>query len=128
MHSHHTEHHGATGTAAFGTDPVCGMTVDPATAAGQAEHAGSTYYFCSDHCRRKFVAEPARYIAVAEPSASEPAGHCCHGHHESSAAVAKVPSSPPAAGETVLYTCPMHPEIVRDRPGPCPICGMALEP
>jgi Cu+-exporting ATPase len=122
MHTHETGHHEAAGTAGRERDPVCGMTVEPATAAGRAEHAGTTYYFCSDHCRRKFVAEPSRYVAEAEP-----AGHCCHGHHESPEAV-EAPSAAPAAGETVLYTCPMHPEIVRDRPGPCPICGMALEP
>lgn len=127
MNTHGTKHHDATGTAGRELDPVCGMTVDPATAAGHAEHAGTVYHFCSDHCRRKFVAEPSRYVTEAEPPrAGEPAGHCCH--HESPAAVASAPSSPPAEGGAVLYTCPMHPEIVRDRPGPCPLCGMALEP
>src|SRR5262249_11394533 len=76
----------------------------------------------------RFLAEPSRYVADAEPAkAGEPSGHCGHGHHQTSAATG-VPPSPPATGERVLYTCPMHPEIVRDRPGPCPICGMALEP
>jgi P-type Cu+ transporter len=84
-------------------DPVCGMTVDPARAEHRAEHAGRSYFFCSAKCREKFTADPARYIA------SSP-----HGRG-------------PAAGEA-LWTCPMHPQIVRKEPGNCPICGMALEP
>jgi len=84
-------------------DPVCGMTVDPAKAAGSAEHAGSKYFFCSKHCLAKFQADPPKYAGKA-PAAPAPA---------------------PAGAE---YTCPMHPEIVRDRPGNCPICGMALVP
>ena len=90
-------------TAGGQTDPVCGMTVDPAHAAGTATHRGTTYYFCSTHCRQKFAADPARYTGERAPA-------------------------PPPAAATGLYTCPMHPEVVRDGPGPCPICGMALEP
>src|SRR5215472_2842028 len=85
-------------------DPVCGMTVDPARAKHRAEHAGHSYVFCSARCREKFSADPARYV-VASPEARASA----------------------AAGE-VLWTCPMHPQIVRKEPGTCPICGMALEP
>ena len=85
-------------------DPVCGMTVDPATARHSAEHAGHSYVFCSARCREKFTAEPGRYIT--SPENRGPAA---------------------AAGET-LWTCPMHPQIVRKEPGNCPICGMALEP
>ena len=85
-------------------DPVCGMSVDPATAKHQAEHGGKTYYFCCAGCRAKFVAEPARYLA---PKAA--------------ASVAK----PAAVG--AIYTCPMHPEVRQQGPGFCPICGMALE-
>ncbi|MDX1425033.1 MAG: heavy metal translocating P-type ATPase [Kiloniellales bacterium] len=97
------------------TDPVCGMTVDPGTAAHRAEHDGETYAFCSAHCLKKFQADPARYLSGADaPPASPPANP---------------PANPPASpGAQVQYTCPMHPEIVRDAPGPCPICGMALEP
>jgi len=84
-------------------DPVCGMTVDPATAKQRAEHAGHSYFFCSARCRERFTTEPARYLT---PSAVAPQ---------------------PAAGEA-LWTCPMHPQIVREAPGSCPICGMALEP
>jgi len=82
-------------------DPVCGMTVS-SSGAHRHEHEGATYLFCSNRCLEKFRAEPARFI---EPRPS---------------------SSPPRAGQS--YTCPMHPEIVRDEPGDCPICGMALEP
>ena len=85
-------------------DPVCGMAVDPAAAKHRREHAGRTYYFCSNRCRERFEAEPARYLT---PPASEP--------HR------------PVTGED-LWTCPMHPQIVRKEPGSCPICGMALEP
>ncbi len=84
-------------------DPVCGMNVDPHTAKHRAEHAGHTYYFCCAGCRTKFIADPAKYLSPAEASA-EP-----------------VP-------EGTIYTCPMHPEIRQVGPGPCPICGMALEP
>src|SRR6266542_1848688 len=83
-------------------DPVCGMTVDPATARHRAEHAGKRYYFCGARCLERFTAEPARFAEAAPPRAM-----------------------PAAAGR---WTCPMHPEIVRDGPGACPICGMALEP
>ena len=83
-------------------DPVCGMSVK-ADSPHQATHAGHDYRFCSAGCRSKFVADPARYLAP-KPVALEQA---------------------PAGTQ---YTCPMHPEIVRDAPGNCPICGMALEP
>ncbi len=84
-------------------DPVCGMNVDPLTAKHRAEHDGRAYYFCCAGCRTKFIADPAKYLSPAEASA-EP-----------------VP-------EGTIYTCPMHPEIRQVGPGPCPICGMALEP
>jgi Cu+-exporting ATPase len=85
-------------------DPVCGMTVDPASAAGSHTHGGQTYHFCSLHCRDLFAADPTRFIAPSPPSTKPP--------------------NPPGG----QWTCPMHPEIVRDGPGACPICGMALEP
>lgn len=95
-------------------DPVCGMRVNPAAAAGTLTHAGTTYYFCSRHCVAKFAADPQRYLA-GPPGA---AGDACCG-----AAAADIP---PVPGAT--YTCPMHPEVIRDGPGTCPACGMALEP
>ncbi|HUK10926.1 MAG TPA: heavy metal translocating P-type ATPase [Stellaceae bacterium] len=91
--------------AAPARDPVCGMTVAPATAQHHFEHAGRHYYFCCAGCRQKFAADPRRYLAPTEPAPAKP-----------------------AAGPGVRWTCPMHPQIVRDGPGACPICGMALEP
>ena len=98
-------------------DPVCGMTVDPSSAAGSFEYNGQTYYFCSQHCLKKFSEDPARYLSTA-PAAD------AHAHHHEMPA----PAPAPAAGEKIEYTCPMHPEVIRDGPGFCPICGMALEP
>lgn len=98
-------------------DPVCGMEVVPGKTPHTHEHEGQTFHFCSASCARKFAADPEKYLAPAQPEAS-----CCHGH----AHHAPKPSGPVAPG--TRYTCPMHPEIVRDGPGSCPICGMALEP
>ena len=88
------------------TDPVCGMTVDPATARYRVGEGEATYWFCSQHCRDTFVERggsggdgPAAGNAVPEP-----------------------------VGEVIEYTCPMHPQIRRPGPGSCPLCGMALEP
>ena len=95
-------------------DPVCGMTVNPATAAGSFEYKGQTYFFCSQHCLQKFRETPERFLS-AEPSS------IAHAHEE-------MPAHAAAKDEAIEYTCPMHPEIVRTAPGFCPICGMALEP
>ncbi|QDT71473.1 heavy metal translocating P-type ATPase [Lacipirellula limnantheis] len=106
-------------------DPVCGMKVDPATAKHQAEHAGTTYDFCSRGCWEKFTADPSRYLTAAKSDDTEKVseGSCCHG-----GAAKPKPPEPSGVTPSGQYTCPMHPEIVRDRPGDCPICGMALEP
>jgi len=88
---------------AAATDPVCGMKVEPASAAAEVEHGGRTYYFCSQGCAAKFNADPAKYATKATTPAT-------------------------AAAAAAKYTCPMHPEIVRDAPGSCPKCGMALVP
>ena len=89
-------------------DPVCGMSVDPAATPHHAERRGHRYYFCGANCRDRFIAEPTRYAVPDE--------------------VQRQPATPAhVAGET-LWTCPMHPQIVRSEPGLCPICGMALEP
>jgi len=79
------------------------MMVEPATAAGSVLHEGRPYFFCSAHCREKFQSDPDRFLRESPAS-----------------------SSPLPAG--AVYTCPMHPEVLRDRPGECPSCGMALEP
>ncbi len=94
--------------APHAVDPVCGMTVEPATAAGSAEYHGRTYHFCSRHCIAKFQADPEKYVGDA--ASTKPAAA----------------AAPPPPGN--VYTCPMHPEVVSDRPGACPKCGMALEP
>jgi P-type Cu+ transporter len=83
-------------------DPVCGMSVDPEAGKPSYAHRGQTYHFCSAGCRSKFAADPARYLDKKGTPEPQPKG--------------------------TLYTCPMHPEIVQEGPGPCPICGMALEP
>ncbi len=113
-HGHQRMHDG--GAAATATDPVCGMSVRLDAGKPTAEHGGRSWHFCSERCRTKFVAEPDRYVAAAgkapQPQAMENAAP---------------PAEPGRPGGT-LYTCPMHPQIIRDAPGSCPICGMALEP
>ncbi len=97
--THH--HHDASTPGATDRDPVCGMTVDPATSPHHARHDARDWHFCSAGCEAKFTADPARYLIPPEPVAA-PAG--------------------------TIWTCPMHPEVRQDHPGACPICGMALEP
>jgi Cu+-exporting ATPase len=113
MHAHpthaHHEHRHAVEDAAI--DPVCGMTVKP-DSPHRAEHDGHTFRFCSASCLAKFRANPAGYASSTpgEPEAARP----------------RAPAAPTEG--TAQWTCPMHPEVVQDRPGSCPICGMALEP
>jgi Cu+-exporting ATPase len=93
-------------------DPVCGMTVSPKTAAGSFEYKGQTYYFCSTHCFATFQNTPKVFLnKPAAPMMVQPVG---------------IQRTQPSR-RTATYTCPMHAEIVRDAPGNCPICGMALE-
>lgn len=96
---------GGEGAAAAATvkDPVCGMTVDPATTPHHAEHHGHAYHFCGAGCRTKFLAAPDAYLGDG-------------------------PRAEPQAAPGAIWTCPMHPEIRQEGPGTCPICGMALEP
>ena len=108
-HSKHAEQIGATAPAGViqdgGTaiDPVCGMTVTIKATTLRAEHAGQTHYFCNPKCLAKFQANPSAFEVGA-------------------------PKPTVAAAPGAQWTCPMHPEIIRDAPGSCPICGMALEP
>jgi Cu+-exporting ATPase len=88
--------------AHFAIDPVCGMKVDLHAGKPTYEYRGHTHHFCSAGCHAKFAADPARYLNKQEGPKPAPPG--------------------------TLYTCPMHPEIVQEGPGSCPICGMALEP
>ncbi len=101
------------GSGAVVKDPVCGMTVDPDTAKHAHELSEATYYFCSEGCKNKFAENPDQYL---NPADGDPA-------------VLHPPrGSLPQAAEGAIWTCPMHPEVRRDGPGSCPICGMALEP
>ena len=121
-------------------DPVCGMKVEPETAAARADHQGVTYYFCSTRCHGKFTANPGQYSSEKKPViAAEHHGvtYTCPMHPEvrqqgpgacPKCGMALEPVSAPAATSRTEYVCPMHPEIVRDAPGACPVCGMALEP
>jgi Cu+-exporting ATPase len=82
-------------------DPVCGMTVR-ADSPLRFEHGGQSFRFCGPRCLERFRADPAAFLAA-------------HAH-----------DAPPAAAGR--YTCPMHPEVIQQGPGSCPLCGMALEP
>src|SRR3954468_4377887 len=102
-HGSHSHHDHSAHAAATVRDPVCGMSVDPATSKHRFDYRGETYHFCSAGCRTKFAADPASYLEKnSKPKAVAPEG--------------------------TIYTCPMHPEIRQVGPGSCPICGMALEP
>jgi Cu+-exporting ATPase len=113
------------GTKTAVVDPVCGMTVDPLAAKGRVEHAGKTYYFCCAGCADKFRSDPQRYLspkptagliqlgAAKAPDVSRPAVR---------------PPVPSPADSQRVYVCPMCAEVRQQNPGPCPSCGMALEP
>ena len=111
-HAHHNHLDGSSDASVVDVtdvrDPVCGMKVDPASAKHKVTYEGATYYFCSEGCRSKFMTDPAKYT---EPHAAN----------------SQTQTATPARAETI-WTCPMHPQIRRDEPGSCPICGMALEP
>ena len=103
----HDHHHSALDIPA-GTetakDPVCGMTVAVKADGRRAEFGDKTFHFCSEKCQTKFKVDPWFYAS------------------------GRAAGQKKAAPANTQYTCPMHPEIVRDVPGDCPICGMALEP
>jgi Cu+-exporting ATPase len=112
-------------------DPVCGMSVDPVRAAGQAEHRGTPYYFCSKGCVEKFKADPERYLSGAREPHHGHAGSTLPGLLTIGGLKKRPAPSTPApltAAPGTRYMCPMHPEVVSERPGACPKCGMALEP
>jgi len=120
-HTHHQHGNEKSGCCSGGAvvasetrDPVCGMAVDPATAKHRLTHEGQEYYFCGAHCLEKFQAVPDAYLKRDQ-------GH-------PSAAHEVPPVASPAPNAKTRWTCPMHPQIVRDAPGSCPICGMTLEP
>ncbi len=100
-HHHHSEPTPGADTA---TDPVCGMTVEVKEGTRSRDDGGETFHFCSAGCETKFNADPWFYASGNARKAGQ------------------------RAQPGTQYTCPMHPEIVREEPGSCPICGMALEP
>jgi Cu+-exporting ATPase len=125
------------------TDPICGMTVDESTTR-KVERDGQTYYFCSEHCRQKFLATtPTDKTGdcpdhgPGDSATKAPRQFTCPMHPEvvgdrpgscPKCGMALEPVRPSSARKKVVFTCPMHPEIEQDHPGSCPICGMALEP
>ncbi len=112
------------------TDPVCGMKVDPATARGGSyEHAGRSYWFCNPRCRERFASDPGHWLDKG-PSASAMRVDAPAPAVTAPGSAAPAPATAPAApaGERIEWVCPMDPEVLETKPGPCPICGMALEP
>lgn len=91
-------------------DPVCGMSVT-LDSEFHANYQGEMWYFCSQHCKHKFVQHPQAYTGESLQVQHDEA--CDDGS---------------CSVEYLEYTCPMHPEIIQDHPGSCPKCGMALEP
>ncbi|MBB3914756.1 heavy metal translocating P-type ATPase [Rhizobium fabae] len=148
-HCHCGHDHQEKAADAVTRDPVCGMTVEPQAGKPSLDHAGRTYHFCSEGCRTKFAAAPQDYTTAKDPVCGmavdrSTAKHflkfegekfyfcsaACQAKFEADPAAyrdGKRPAAKPAPKGT-LYTCPMHPEVISDRPGDCPKCGMALEP
>ena len=146
-HTASMAHMGGGGLVSLGTpkaaldrviDPVCGMTVDPAKAAGKYDYQGKTYYFCNPKCQERFQSAPEKYLHPAPQAVTAPKGaiYICpmdpevrqdHPGACPKCGMALEPETPVLPTKTE-WTCPMHPQIVGDGPGSCPICGMALEP
>ena len=107
-HGHHHHHHDTepegSGGADKARDPVCGMAVTITDKARSRDYGSEKFFFCSDGCQEKFDADPWFYASGAASRVEK------------------------RAQPGTQYTCPMHPEIISDKPGSCPICGMALEP
>ncbi len=128
-------------------DPICGMDVD-ASSPLRAERDGQTYYFCSEHCRDRFVQQGTEAAEHDEPRDEPAPSHATHATHDEAEYVCPMcegvasdsPGDCPKCGMALersqpqrpatrtVYTCPMHPEVERDEPGACPKCGMDLEP
>ena len=104
---------GSVASAAATVDPVCGMNVDPAKAAGRAEHGGRTYLFCSGHCLSEFHRDPVRYVgARAGTSEATPAN-----------TTSAVDADMHAAGR------PLQTVLRRNESGQAkdPVCGMVVD-
>ncbi len=122
-------------------DPVCGMDVNPQTARYRALHDGKEYFFCCAGCQAKFQANPEKILASPPKPMAMSSGLVSLG---GAAGAPKTPAlGVPATGgdagrptsgtdasrkEARYYVCPMCPEVRQIGPGPCPKCGMALDP
>ena len=130
------------------------MMVDPERAAGHLEHRGTTYYFCSKGCVAKFTAEPEKFLSgrrepmspaiqigglkrPTPPPSDEPRGtshepratsHEPRATNHEPRTTTHEPRATSYEPRATRYICPMDPEVVSDKPGACPKCGMALEP
>lgn len=151
-HAHHDHDHSCCGghqpETAIVRDPVCGMTVNPQAGKPTVNHAGRLFHFCSTGCQTKFLKEPDAYLEAIDPVCGMKVDRASAKHflqHEgekyyfcSASCMAKFEKTPQnylgdqpapkAMPANTQYTCPMHLEIIKDGPGSCPICGMALEP
>lgn len=124
------------------TDPVCGMSTEDESAFTSYAYKGTTFYFCSDHCKANFEENPDSFIerhstSLPENRLTGSEQYSCPMHPEvvqrspgscPKCSMALEPLTPTVAVTHTEYTCPMHPEIVQNGPGACPKCGMALEP
>src|SRR5215472_18781361 len=102
-------------------DPVCLMLVQPEKARGTVSYRGKKYFFCSTSCAERFKAAPERFLARQDKPTTE-----TQRHGENRASDFSPPGTNPVVS-SVAYICPMDPEVRESKPGPCPICGMALE-
>src|SRR5262245_55076429 len=116
MHHKHHQQIDDSGNAKV-RDPVCGMMIDPARAAGKFDYQGQTYYFCNPGCLKKFQADPESYLTSPKPGSPVVSLSGLSTENPSDSATARS-----------IYTCPMHPEVRQNGPDTCPKCGMGLEP
>lgn len=96
-------------------DPVCGMEVNSENSEYSFKKGEKQYYFCSEHCLKKFKKKPEQYSQIEKPGQS-----CC-------GTTDQIPLVSPKINNNHGYTCPMDPEVFQEGPGTCPKCGMALE-
>src|SRR5215813_1028014 len=127
-------------------DPICGMDVEPSTAAGKHAHNGQTYYFCSQHCLAKFKEDREKFLKSRTDEQHHGRVHLESEHPHPGPSLTSGQALTPSRGkektgrsalrdltvereaEHVAYVCPMDPEVRESKPGACPKCGMALEP
>jgi len=122
---------------ALAKDPVCGMDVNPATARYKTPHHGKEYFFCSAGCLAKFQTNPEKILSSPPKPMTMTSGLVSLGTPVlvmptlSMGQHVRRPDAHLAGGstkDTPAYVCPMCPEVRQNTPGPCPKCGMALDP